>query len=632
MIKTIILIILLCNFVFTETEKIDCNGDYYRPYDRRPMFLTIENKDIEFINCKFGINAQLEIKSSTIIFKDCIINDIRNAENSKLKIISVKFGNFITRFEESNVEIEKSTIRSIFLNFIDSKVNIYNSIIYSEHIFHSDEGYLNLYQTRIRNNDLYTGFIRTLDEPYKDINSEPYCDENYINPLSNTGIIYIGDINKWKEENRQIPNYLGCSACPSDQYSSNSKECRECIEGSSWDKKTSSCVPCLYKERCPTAFSCIYPYKGIGCTNCENGYFMLNNDCKKCPSNTDYIIGIIFGFILTILVGFAFYKFTTDWVDELVILTVSITHFQILSIITDFSIKFPDWFKEFLNVVKSFFVDILKNYMINTDCLTNFSYVENYYFFAMLPFIGYIVIVCFIYIWYSIKRKDEQHIINSIIKLTYTLINTMYIYQLSYSLKVINVMPVQDTVVMRDNRDIRVIDKEWKGMMAFAAFYMLYSLIVPGLFYYKNEDKFDFLEKKLKSKFKSYEVIFETYLKKGFISCFMIIPAINVNYSLILATLVGCCLYHWNTEPYRVTYNDENKMVKLFYFLEILYISMEMIYINGGFDVGILSILLGIIYLISFVIIGTQLIPIFYKKFINWKNKRKEKKIEIEIT
>ena len=66
MFKTIILIILLCNFVFTETEKIDCNGDYYYPYDRRPMFFTIENKDIEFINCKFGINAQLEIKSSTI--------------------------------------------------------------------------------------------------------------------------------------------------------------------------------------------------------------------------------------------------------------------------------------------------------------------------------------------------------------------------------------------------------------------------------------------------------------------------------------------------------------------------------------------------------------------------------------
>ena len=34
------------------------------------------------------------------------------------------------QIDESNVEIEKSTIRGLFLSFYDSKVNIYNSIIY----------------------------------------------------------------------------------------------------------------------------------------------------------------------------------------------------------------------------------------------------------------------------------------------------------------------------------------------------------------------------------------------------------------------------------------------------------------------------------------------------------------------
>jgi hypothetical protein len=58
---------------------------------------------------------------------------------------------------------------------------------------------------------------------------------------------------------------------------------------------------------------------------------------------------------------------------------------------------------------------------------------------------------------------------------------------------------------------------------------------------------------------------------------------------------------------------------------------MEIIYVNGGFNVNILSILLGLIYMISFVIIGIQLIPIFYNKFNNWRNKKKEENLEMEV-
>ena len=168
-------------------------------------------------------------------------------------------------------------------------------------------------------------------------------------------------------------------------------------------------------------------------------------------------------------------------------------------------------------------------------------------------------------------------------------------------------------------------------LLCFAIINAIYCFFTPGLFYNKFKDNLDFLEKKLKDKFHNYEIIWETYIKKGFISICLILPNIFVSYSLIFVTLIICAIYHYINQPFLDKHKVENKMVSLFYLLNILYTSLQLVFLIGGFQVLILSILLGLIYIISFLIIGFQLLLIVIKKINIWEQEKKDKKINIEI-
>lgn len=625
--------ILLC--INAERTIINCNKNKIIPLVYRSIYSSGMQdyiKSATFNNCKITQNINAKIYLNNIkdaIFNNCEI-DYVFSEFKELVFNKCRFHGRIS-ITDSNTEIYNSEI------YFDpeSEMGVLNKDAYIYFSSHCS-GNMGCYTNKF---DIYGSLLvfnsktgkRLYDKHisiYSDANSVgaiksyryPSCEENNVYSLDEKIQIYDEKLIEL------IPHFTKCVPCSESFYSTDSTECRECIAGNSWDKDTSSCIPCLFPERCPDPFTCKYPYKGISCTTCEKGFFMLNNDCRKCPESTGFIIGILIGFVITLIIGFFFYKFSTVWIDELVILTVSITHFQILTLITDFSIQFPQWFKEILNIIKSFFIDILKNYLINTECITEFNYVENYYFYAMLPFVGYVFIISSIYIYYSIKKKDHNTIVNSIIKLTYTLINTLYVYQLSYSLRIFNVIEIHDTIVLNDNRDIKRSSKEWQGMMAFAFFYFLYSLITPYLFFRKNQEKLDFLEKKLKKGCINYEIIYEIYGKKLLISCWMQIPIVLVSHILIFVSLISAIVIHNKLKPYVDVHNVENKMVNLFYALEILYLLMETCNIFGLFKSNTLSAILGIIYLISFLIIGVQLLKIFYKKIKIWLENRKKNK------
>jgi hypothetical protein len=639
----ILVFLCLITIIVSNKEVIDCNKyQQSTPYGRKKI--TITSREIEFNNCFFKYNY-IHFQNSKITIKNSKM-DSSNLEfqNSEFIIDNLISFNKCPSITDSNGIIKNSELNciSIFkLHIQDSNIEFYNSIINNNLFFY--DGKLTFYQTTFKKKFI----IVNKKSDAKKIKSKPMCNENHINPPEKITSVIIGKTilsEKSVEEYNRIPNYPGCEKCPKEEYSNDSKECRFCSYGSSWDKKTSSCIHCLNPKWCPTAFSCIEKHKGLGCGICSEGHFMLNYECVDCPSKTGYIIGIIIGLIVTIIIAFLFHKITTDWNDMLVIVNISINHFQILILVTDFTIKFPQFFKDFLNKMKTLFTQIFKNYIINSECLTKFDYVENYIFNMFLPFMGLIIIILTIIFGFYIKKKNDREIIkSSIIKITYTFINMLYIYNVSYSLKVFNMVKHQDAVVMKENKNIRRIDKEWKILLSFAIINAIYCIFTPILFYNKCKDNLDFLEKKLKDKFHNYEIIWETYIKKGFISICLILPNIFVSYSLIFVTLIICAIYHYINQPFLDKHKVENKMVSLFYLLNLLYTSLQLVFLIGGFQVLILSILLGLIYIISFLIIGFQLIPIIWKiikiwfqvlfqVWIQvWNQKKKDKKINIEI-
>ena len=591
--------------------------------------LYIKDSDVEIKDSTFSSDSQsIEIIDSDALFKNVrlYIYNIIYVESSSFDIYNSKFYRYkVFKIKKSYVDIYNSIFYGDFIKYYNEDAPYTLKPNYKKHL---------IFRNSIVKSKIYVNG----KSKAKEISSEPSCPENNIQNTYKINV-YEEDTNDNKYYEKEF--YNGCKKCEKDHYSTNSLVCTKCIKGSSWDRRSSSCIECQFEDWCPSAFTCKESHKDIGCSLCSKNYFMLNKECKKCPSDLGYIYEIIIGLIATILLGICIHKLSTDWIDELVIFTVSISHFQVMGILTDFNISFPPVFKAFLDIITSFFINIFKNYLFNADCITNINYVGKYFIYLFLPLLTWIIIISSISLISYISNKDNNIYIRDKYKVTYVMINLLYLYQISFSWKVFNVEKHDYTTVMIDNNNISTKDTEWAVMFFIGGIFNLMFCISILVFYLPNITKYikknnseiiiDFLKQKLKNEYLHWELLVEIFLKKGVISAFMLIPNVNVSHSFIFIVLICSAIGQYRCKPYIDKHKVENKMCLLYYVLEILYLSMETIYLNNGFNVITLSIILFIIYIISFITVGIQLFKIYKIKFNIWLVKRRQKR-EIKNT
>ena len=648
--KQILLILLTIDVILAEKQIINCQ-EGYQPYaevkeigdSRRGKI--IENADMEFNNCimhhSLGYYNKYTFIESNIIFNNCIFHSRLGIDKSTAEFNNIEFLSDQVDFDDSEIIIRKSVFYFNHSHYMassiphpssiweSSTIDIYDSTIYRDKdssvlssCFDIRESYpeenkkITFHGCNIVNTgNVIDNYIRIYKNGLDLVTSQPSpttCPDNHI--IKNVTKAYVGEViysgmkGIYYDETdlepdfsrgnlKTIDNYDGCKPCPENEYSTNSQVCRPCNFGNSWERKTSSCIPCFKQEWCPTAFTCKENHEGIGCDMCSAGYFMVNLECIECPKGERLIISIFAGSIIAIVVGVSFSKIVNEKPELAKIFVVIISHFQILVLITDIKIDFPDYFKEILDAVKSWCIELLKNHLINTKCLGEYTYVERFYFNSFLPTMFWIFLMILSPLFlkcincFSKKKMEYKKFVSNI---SYTCMNIFYVFQLSRPLTIFSTMVIDDTVVLRDNRSMSTNDEQWKLMMAFSFFYFSWLLVKPIIF---------LLGVFKKNKEKEYEIITELYGKKLLITCWAIIPTYYASFPLIFITLLILSVIHFNSKEDLKQQQSYNNIILQFYFLEMLYITTQFTYQVGGFDVNALSYVLSSIYIFTFLVI-----------------------------
>ena len=341
--KALLLFFLILQIIFAEKQIINCN-EGYQPYAELVDKIEsirgkiMENVDMEFNNCIFhhslGYYNEYTFIESNIVFNNCIFHSRLDIDKSTAEFNNIEFLSDQVDFKDSEIIIRKSVFYFNHSHFMassrqhpysiweSSTVDIYDSTIYRNKdirvyssCFDIREPYpeenkkITFHGCNIVNTgNVIDNYIRIYKDGLDLVTSQPSptsCPDNYI--VKNVTKAYVGTLTYLKGEIydesllqpdidkgniKAIDNYDGCKPCPENEYSTNSQICRPCNFGNSWERKTSSCIPCFKPEWCPTAFTCKENHEGIGCDMCSAGYFMVNLECIECPKGKRLMISI----------------------------------------------------------------------------------------------------------------------------------------------------------------------------------------------------------------------------------------------------------------------------------------------------------------------------------------------------
>ncbi|KAJ3431540.1 insulin-like growth factor binding proteinn-terminal [Anaeramoeba flamelloides] len=123
-------------------------------------------------------------------------------------------------------------------------------------------------------------------------------------------------------------------------------------------------------------------YTGPKCSECLNGFYKLEHECEKCPSNSNqrlFLILLVVFFFLLLLLFFA--KKATAYFGSF---TISFSFFQILLIIYQLNINWPT----LLNVTFKMFLPFNFNLdFLATECSFSFDYFQKWYILQSTPLI-----------------------------------------------------------------------------------------------------------------------------------------------------------------------------------------------------------------------------------------------------
>ena len=182
-----------------------------------------------------------------------------------------------------------------------------------------------------------------------------------------------------------------CNTCPDDKISPiGSPFCLGCTVGQFADfYKSKSCVDCAYTDACDGTDKCMKGHKGYACGACDNGWFLLNNKCHICPELGEFLW--IFAAMFAAFVCFLIYQVTgfdsNDTKRFFTIITIVITHFQVISIYFSFNITYPALVVEVIEWIVAICSFDFPSLM-SPECSTGtIGYSERWWISVTIPFL-----------------------------------------------------------------------------------------------------------------------------------------------------------------------------------------------------------------------------------------------------
>eukprot|EP00736_Rhodelphis_marinus_P006774 Rmarinus@m.24909 len=121
------------------------------------------------------------------------------------------------------------------------------------------------------------------------------------------------------------------------------------------------------------------------CKSCKDGYWMFQNGCHQCESEKFNIINVIVGFLLL------FWLPTARWAAvNFPFLYIALAYFQILSIISEFNIEWPEQFRSFIQTFSVLNFDISFS-QIQCFLPRGDFFMIRFLLYMLLPFLYFVI-------------------------------------------------------------------------------------------------------------------------------------------------------------------------------------------------------------------------------------------------
>jgi hypothetical protein len=177
-------------------------------------------------------------------------------------------------------------------------------------------------------------------------------------------------------------SYLLANPCPQSNIITNP-------DGTLRDLCILPCSPanaCLQNNICAQGYISTQPtYR---CNSCDKGFYRLSNSCIKCP---DSPIMLVVGCLLIIITLAAAGYFLNKYKVNLAFVSIAVDYFQVVSILLDSRIKWPQSIVQLMQVLSAFNLNLN---IVAPECLVpNISFVQKFYFIQALPISLFTVLI-----------------------------------------------------------------------------------------------------------------------------------------------------------------------------------------------------------------------------------------------
>ena len=385
-----------------------------------------------------------------------------------------------------------------------------------------------------------------------------------------------------------------------------------CNSGELWDESSEICIPCPNPSWCPDGLTCIDGHERLGCAQCSNNYFLLNDSCQKCPNNS-FLIFLILGIIFSVFC-IVVYKLSGKHVDPstLAVINMSITHFQTIAICIHLKFKIPLLFVEIINWIQILFGFFFVDLIASPECQVDIGFYDKWLILSFFPMILF-ALFSILYCLPTSKKFD-----NKMIKMMALVCSVMYIYSISQTFKMWDCIKLEDgSYVLESDPNIKCFDGgKWAWMATLSFFMLLIYIFLPPSYLWnalkssnrssdESKDKYGWLYLRYKEKddYWSWEPCVEMP-KKFFVvfwSTFM--PEQHSQSAMILVNLLWFWFFHAVCQPYNDQHtlfpNLENNLQNYLYGFEVTLLIGMWIYSSVGGNENVAISVFLIIYFIG---------------------------------
>ncbi|KAJ6242852.1 cell surface glycoprotein (s-layer protein)-like protein [Anaeramoeba flamelloides] len=469
-------------------------------------------------------------------------------------------------------------------------------------------------------------------------NSIDFCLKCPIGTFNNVeGSVSINDCNPCPDN--YISNRTGSSSCiqcpDGTQSNTQNSECINCSKGYYKNSTLSSCQKCPLNsinndegctacEKCSIEFGCIGGNQCIEgrdpdqiCSACIENMFMLNYDCRTCPTTAEIITIIIFIIIIITFLIIIILKKNKNlknknktnnnqndnhknvinnnsnnnnnninniyWYffiqDKIQIKGMILTFIQLIAILISFKFNWPSIFKGWFRIVSSFFILDLGSYLYQ-ECYQNYNLILKWLIITSFPIILLIIFslisIVINYCFKNIKAKYPHLKENAfsyytkILKYFYLPILILFIDLFDF-----NHNEEKGIYYLYTNQKIIIQESDWQFFFYLVLFTIIFEIILIPLIFFicitvakKKEFGSDSFNLKFGWMWKSYRFIYWELIEFAF-KILLIITVIFRKLDQSDDTDTGTDITN-NIENISLTYLDSYQVSSTFVLLIIM--------------------------------------------------------------